>query len=275
MESSGAEFLPILTLKKVKKPSRGSADREYKGVVRGPILRSRKPRRVPGKYSFGSDSDGSLPQPRSFDVEDILVEARDKHGRAMYLCLWSGFGPDEASWVPDTALNPALRRWWLLEREQRYPMYRDCDFVSYELVCVVDGKEMLDHQEAEVIGVVSDSKKDAIPWNPPLEEKKSGLYSRGTPLRVVDSQGRSKVILFSSSSSGSDVEGLVSPLQYRGETAYIVKEILDDRLYGNNKEYLILWDGYETPTWVPAENVNKVAVDVYVRGQRLKRKRTG
>ena len=96
----------------------------------------------------------------------------------------------------------------------------------------------------------------------------NGDYARGTPLRVVDSRGRVKLILFSSSSSDVD-SGSDSKLLYHGERAYYVKEILDDRIYDSTKEYLILWDGYDTPTWVPEENVNDVAVDVYNRKRRI------
>ena len=48
-----------------------------------------------------------------------------------------------------------------------------------------------------------------------------------------------------------------------------MKEILDDRIYDSTKEYLILWDGYDTPTWVPEENVNDVAINVYNRKRRI------
>ena len=71
--------------------------------------------------------------------------------------------------------------------------------------------------------------------------------------------------LCSSSSSDGD-SGSDSKLLYHGERA---KEILDDRIYDSRKEYLILWDGYDTPTWVPEENVNDVAIDVYNQKRRI------
>ena len=76
------------------------------------------------------------------------------------------------------------------------------------------------------------------------------------------------MILFSSSSSDVD-SGSDSKLLYHGERAYYVKEILADRIYDATKEYLILWDGYDTPTWVPEEKANDVAIDVYNRKRRM------
>ena len=75
------------------------------------------------------------------------------------------------------------------------------------------------------------------------------------------------MILFPSSSSDGDF-GSDSKLLYHGERAYYVKETLDDRIYDSTKECLILWDGYDTPTWVPEENVNDVAIDVYNQKRR-------
>ena len=89
-------------------------------------------------------------------------------------------------------------------------------------------------------------------------------------MRVIDSLGRVKVILFSSSSSDGESVG-ESNLLYRGERAYYVKEVLDERMYDARKEYLIRWDGYDTPTWVPEENVNNVAIDVYNKNRRKKK----
>ena len=133
---------------------------------------------------------------------------------------------------------------WSGERELRYALYRDGDFVSYEN-CLAYLQQL-----------------------PSFLASKHGDYARGTPLRVVDSRGRVKLILFSSSSSDVD-SGSDSKLLYHGERAYYVKEILDDRIYDSRKEYLILWDGYDTPTWVPEENVNDVAIDVYNRKRRI------
>ena len=95
-----------------------------------------------------------------------------------------------------------------------------------------------------------------------LSDSNDGHYGRGTLLRVIDSRGRSKVILFSSSSSDGE-SASDSKLLYQGDRAYYVKEILDERIFESTKEYLILWDGYDTPTWVPAINVNDVAKQMY------------
>ena len=248
MESSGAEFLPALHKKKIKKPPRGQSDPDYKSSIRGRLLRSRKPRREIAAVEFPSDDD-SFNEPRRFNVEDILIEARRKDGRVMLFCLWSDFEPVDASWVLATDLNAGLRDWWSGERELRYALYREGDFVSYE----------------NCLAYLHDNVPKQLPS---FLDSKEGDYARGTPLRVVDSRGRVKLILFSSSSSDVD-SGSDSKLLYHGERAYYVKEILDDRIYDSTKEYLILWDGYDTPTWVPEENVNDVAIDVYNRRRRM------
>ena len=132
MESSGAEFLPALHKKKIKKPPRGQSDPDYKSSIRGRLLRSRKPRREIAAVDFPSDDD-SFNEPRRFNVEDILIEARRKDGRVMLFCLWGDFEPVDASWVSSTDLNAGLRDWWSGERELRYALYREGDFVSYEI----------------------------------------------------------------------------------------------------------------------------------------------
>ena len=102
-----------------------------------------------------------------------------------------------------------------------------------------------------------------------LLDSKEEEYGRGTSLMMTDSRGRIKVIVFSSSSSDGESVGN-SKLLYRGERAYYVKEILDERMYNARKEYLILWDGYDTPTWVQEENVINVVIDVYNKKRRKK-----
>ena len=245
IESSGAEFLGELQKKKVKMAPRSLGDPDYKISFRGRLLRSRKPRREVTAVEVSSDGD-SFVERRKFTVEDILIEARRKDGRVMLYVLWTDFEPADASWVSATDLNAGLRDWWSGEREVRYALYRDGDFVSYE--------DCLAYNEPSKLSSLFDSKNEK--------------YGRGTPLRVIDSLGRVKVILFSSSSSDGESVG-ESNLLYRGERAYYVKEVLDERMYDARKEYLIRWDGYDTPTWVPEENVNNVAIDVYNRKRRM------
>ena len=242
IQSSGAEFLPVFKKKKGKKPPKEKKDPEYKMSVRCRLLRSRKPSREIAAVEFSSDGE-SLVEPRRFNVDDILIEARREDGRTMLFCLWADFDPVEASWVSSADISAGLRDWWSVEREIRYALFSDEDFVSYE--------NCLAYLQANMQNDVGS-----------LPDSKDGHYGRGTPLRVIDSRGRSKVILFSSSSSdgGSASD---SKLLYQGDRAYYVKEILDERIFESTKEYLILWDGYDTPTWVPAINVNDVAKQMY------------
>jgi len=204
LESSGAEFLRLLSKKNIKRPPAVEIDREYKIPIRGRLLRSRKPQRHVATASIPSDGDTSA-EPRKFYVEDILVEARKKDGRAMYFCSWSGYGPTDASWVSAPALNQSLREWWTVEREIRYPMFRDCDFVSYERCYELLKPDVKDELLARSAGI-----EEGLMTDHP-----------DPPLRVVDSKGRVKVIIFSRSSSDPDSFD-ESELVYRGEPAYYV-----------------------------------------------------
>lgn len=44
-------------------------------------------------------------------------------------------------------------------------------------------------------------------------------------------------------------------LDLDGHTRYIVAKVLSERLYRNAKQYLVKWQGYDEPTWEPAENL--------------------
>lgn len=229
VESSGAEFRPILSKKRTRKPSKADSEVEYKASIRNMLLRSRRPQRDVPPVPVESDGDSSGVGKRFF-VEDIMLEARRSDGRAMYLCLWGGFGSAEASWVSDSDLNPALKEWWLLEREIRYPLYSDSDFIAYET--------FLDSDSG------SESK-----------------LSDSVPLEVLDSNGRLKKIIFSTSAESDSQQD--SEIMFRGHRAYYVDEILADRKNQSFREYLVKWVGYETPTWVPEENINDMALDTY------------
>jgi len=235
IESSGAEFRPTLSTCKTRR-SRPVGDSDYKAQIRGILLRSRKPRRVTSKNSISSDGD-DLPESRNCYVEDILLEARRADGREMYFCLWGGVGQTEASWVTSTDMNKSLRDWWFLERESRYPLFRQDDFVSYEH-CL------------ELI------KSDFV------DDEKSNPSGDNIPLSFIDSLGRQKNIIFSvSPSEGESAEE--SELFFRGERAYYVKKIIDSRINNSCKEYLVVWEGYDTPTWIPEDNINDVALQAY------------
>jgi hypothetical protein len=40
-----------------------------------------------------------------------------------------------------------------------------------------------------------------------------------------------------------------------GEAYYTVEEILEERVKGCGKQYLVKWEGYPDPTWEPAVRV--------------------
>lgn len=236
VESSGAEFRATLAKKRTRKPSKPDSEVEYKTSIRNMLLRSRRPQRDVREVQVQSDGDSSGIGKR-FYVEDVILQARRSDGREMYLCLWGGFGPAEASWVSDRDLNSALKEWWLMERENRYPLYSDTDFLVYETLLDADSG--------------SESKRfDSV------------------PLEVLDSNGILKKIIFSNSSESDSQQD--SGLMFQGHRAYYVDEILAERKNRSLMEYLVKWVGYETPTWIPEENINDVALETY---RKKKRKR--
>ena len=81
---------------------------------------------------FSSDGESLDLQPRSLNVDDILIEARREDGRTMLFCLWVDFDPVDASWVSSADISAGLRDWWSVEREICYALFNDEEIVSYE-----------------------------------------------------------------------------------------------------------------------------------------------
>ena len=53
---------------------------------------------------------------------------------------------------------------------------------------------------------------------------------------------------------------VISPppsIKVKGEEKFWVKEILDSRLRGKRRQFLVSWVGYDTPTWEPLENISE------------------
>jgi hypothetical protein len=42
------------------------------------------------------------------------------------------------------------------------------------------------------------------------------------------------------------------PIEIDGEAYYMVEEILEERVKGRGKQYLVKWEGYPDLTWEPA-----------------------
>ena len=101
----------------------------------------------------------------------------------------------------------------------------------------LDHKHGVDHKndhvaaEGPVIGEME----------PPEEKKKK------RPLRLL---------LDDSTSDASD------GLRFRGDKAYCIRGIRDERIVDRHKEYFVAWEGYSSSeaTWEPAMNVNREAV---------------
>ena len=45
------------------------------------------------------------------------------------------------------------------------------------------------------------------------------------------------------------------PIEVNGEAEYVVEEIVDERVRGRGKQFLVKWEGYPDPTWEPAKNL--------------------
>jgi hypothetical protein len=53
---------------------------------------------------------------------------------------------------------------------------------------------------------------------------------------------------------------VISPpplIEVEGEEEFWVREILDSRIRGKKRQFLVSWVGYNTPTWEPLENISE------------------
>ena len=82
-----------------------------------------------------------------------------------------------------------------------------------------------------------------------------------------------------SSTSSDEVDDSNQPtreseagLLFRGNQAYLVRDIRGERVKRGRKEYHVFWEGYASSeaTWEQASNVNKQALDVWLHKKRKK-----
>ena len=72
--------------------------------------------------------------------------------------------------------------------------------------------------------------------------------------------------LVDDSSSGEERGDSKITYMLNGEEAFLVREIRDDRVNRKRKEYLVVWEGYDSTeaSWVPATDVNLEARKAYI-----------
>lgn len=246
----------------------------------------------------GGTSDDEVSSPAGEGiVRDILIEAiRRSPGGAvsgMYLATWEGHADLECSWVRDYGMSKATKDWWLLERELRYPGYATGDFPIYDekhnslgfspsaerFRKRLDLPVTLGHAAPEdsFLSFVADASFNS--WN--FVMAMSGEISMELFLRITETlvDGDRKVpvkdpplrkrprLIVTSTTSEEDKEpdSLETAYRYRGQPAYLVREIRGERTVRGQLQYHVYWQGYDSSeaTWEPAVNVNREAVNIW------------
>ena len=78
------------------------------------------------------------------------------------------------------------------------------------------------------------------------------------------------IVSSSSSDEEKEVKKKARSYSYRGEPAYLVREIRGERVVRGRTEYHVFWKGYDSAeaTWEPAENVSREAVTIWCAKKR-------
>lgn len=272
------------------------------GIGLVPIKRFKRKRRVPVESEATSDEHfGDLPSTGTvrdilIEAQRLPVGAV---GRGMYLTNWEGFADLECSWVRESGMSKVTKDWWELERELRYPGYSSDDYPVYDdkhnsLCHSPATRDFLGSLPLELLGSATPEKSfselvgkpEFKAWNFILAL--NGDISMELFFRITETlaDGDRKVhideklellhdpppprptrplrLIVSSSSSEEDreVKTQEPTFTYRGQPAYLVREIRAERVVRGRHEYHVFWQGYDSTeaTWEPAENVNREAV---------------
>ena len=127
-------------------------------------------------------------------------------------------------------------------------------------------------------GQVIDIKEPLDIDNGPVDDGESKGTSNIAP-EDPSSPPRRRVRLIVSSTSSDEVDQSSQPtreceagLLFRGNQAYLVRDIRGERVKRGRKEYHVFWEGYASSeaTWEQASNVNKQALDVWLHKKRKK-----
>ena len=78
------------------------------------------------------------------------------------------------------------------------------------------------------------------------------------------------IVSSTSSDEEKEVKATERSYRYRGQPAYLVREIRGERVVRGKIEYHVFWKGYDSSeaTWEPAGNVNRKAVSIWTAKKR-------
>lgn len=271
------------------------------GIATAPIKRFKRKRRLPVESELTSDEQLGE-SPSTGTVRDILIEAQrlpiGAVGRGTYLTNWDGYADLECSWVRESGMSKVTKDWWELERELRYPGYSCDDYPVYDdknnsLSHSHVTRKFLESLPLSLLASATPEKSfielvgkpEFNAWNFILAlsgEFSMEIFFRITETLVADDRKvpidekielphdppprptRPLRLIVSSSSSEDDISVRTQEptFMYRGQPAYLVREIRAERVVRGRHEYHVFWQGYDSSeaTWEPAENVNKEAV---------------
>lgn len=235
-------------------------------------------------------------------VKDIIIEAQDTRGgnapRGAYLTTWEGYPDLECAWVLSSGMSTATKVWWELEREQVYPGYSVSDFPVYdsksnvlrhspaseifiamlplsdEKICRVgnpwdifmESLIEVDFDQWRFVHAAMDVKTFAEffgesilrvpPVNDSLIEDSKSSSSDTLPRR------KRLIVTSTTTDEESAVSDEKSLYSFKGQPAYLVREIRGERVVRGRLQYHVFWAGYDSceSTWEPASNVNSEAI---------------
>lgn len=222
--------------------------------------------------------------------------------QGIYLTNWEGYTDLDCAWVREGGMSKATKDWWNLESEMRYPGYGNDDYSLYDdkdnsLCYSPSTKEFLKslglptllgspEPDRRFLQLITNTEFNT--WNFVLAlsgETSLDLFFRITetlavgdheipseekveipePPSLPPARRRLRLIVSSTSSDEEkDAKANERRYSYRGQPAYLVREIRGERIVRGKIEYHVFWRGYESSeaTWEPAGNVNREAVQI-------------
>lgn len=107
----------------ISRKRRANSDLDYKHGSVLPRLGRRRNLRAPSKCVSPDDgSDFGSGSGKTFEVQDILLEAQDQRSGGLYVyVVWKGCPLSDASWIPYANLLVTVKSWWAVERASRFP----------------------------------------------------------------------------------------------------------------------------------------------------------
>jgi len=280
------------------------------GLTQTPLKRLKRKRRLSVESEGSSEEQEGEPLRTGIVRNILIEAKRplpDEVGNGMYLSTWEGYDDLQCSWVRESGMSKATKDWWLVESEMRYPGYSKDDYPVYDeknntldhspssnefLKSIPLG--MLQSETPLKIFMELVAKSEFNAWNfirSLIGETSIELFFRITETLVdvdrkvpIDEKtevspsppARRLRLIVSSSSSDEEDKKAEAPvaeqgtLRFRGQPAFLVREIRGERVVRGKTEYHVFWQGYDSSeaTWEPAANVNKEAVNIWRASKR-------